>query len=96
MQLPGLADLTPPGRGGFATVYRARRVELDREVAVKVDDRVLRTDRDRRRFLREAHAAARLSGHPHVVATSPRRARPTSSWSCARADRRPTWSGEVW
>ncbi|GAB2980976.1 serine/threonine-protein kinase [Saccharothrix stipae] len=68
MQLPGLADLTPLGQGGFATVHRARQVQLNREVAVKVDDRVLRTERDRRRFLREAHAAARLSGHPHVVA----------------------------
>ncbi|QFZ23360.1 serine/threonine-protein kinase [Saccharothrix syringae] len=67
MQLPGLSDLTPLGRGGFATVYRARQVHLDRDVAVKVDDRVLRTERDRRRFLREVHAAARLSGHPHVV-----------------------------
>ncbi|WP_143760986.1 serine/threonine-protein kinase [Actinosynnema mirum] len=67
MQLPGLTDMTPLGQGGFATVYRARQVQLDREVAVKVDHRVLRTERDRRRFLREAHAAARLSGHPHVV-----------------------------
>ncbi|NUU24896.1 MAG: serine/threonine protein kinase, partial [Streptomycetaceae bacterium] len=67
MQLPGLTDLTPLGQGGFATVYRARQVQLDREVAVKVDNRVLRTERDRRRFLREAQAAARLSGHPHVV-----------------------------
>ncbi|NUT93840.1 MAG: serine/threonine protein kinase [Saccharothrix sp.] len=68
MQLPGLTDLTPLGQGGFATVYRARQVQLDRDVAVKVDNRVLRSDRDRRRFLREAHAAARLSGHPNVVA----------------------------
>ncbi|PSL54645.1 serine/threonine protein kinase [Saccharothrix carnea] len=67
MQLPGLVDLTPLGAGGFATVYRARQVQLNREVAVKIDNRVLRTERDRRRFLREAHAAARLSGHPHVV-----------------------------
>ncbi|GAA3842459.1 hypothetical protein GCM10022243_06080 [Saccharothrix violaceirubra] len=67
MQLPGLVDLTPLGQGGFATVYRARQVQLDREVAVKIDNRVLQTERDRRRFLREAHAAARLSGHPHVV-----------------------------
>ncbi|MFD0199461.1 MULTISPECIES: serine/threonine-protein kinase [Saccharothrix] len=67
MQLPGLVDLTPLGAGGFATVYRARQVQLNREVAVKIDNRMLRTERDRRRFLREAHAAARLSGHPHVV-----------------------------
>ncbi|GGP59055.1 serine/threonine-protein kinase [Saccharothrix coeruleofusca] len=67
MQLPGLVDLTPLGQGGFATVYRARQVRLDRDVAVKVNNLVLRSERDRRRFLREAHAAARLSGHPHVV-----------------------------
>ncbi|MEU4802021.1 protein kinase [Actinosynnema sp. NPDC023587] len=67
MLLPGLADLTPLGQGGFATVYRARQVQLGRDVAVKIDNRVLQTERDRRRFLREAQAAARLSGHPHVV-----------------------------
>ncbi|MER5268443.1 protein kinase [Actinosynnema sp. NPDC002837] len=67
MELPGLTDLTPLGQGGFATVYRARQVQLNRDVAVKVDNRVLQSERDRRRFLREAHAAARLSGHPHVV-----------------------------
>jgi len=36
-------------------------------VAVKVDNRVLLTDRDRRRFFREVTAAGRLSGHPHVI-----------------------------
>jgi serine/threonine protein kinase len=36
-------------------------------VAVKVDNRVLLSDRDRRRFLREVTAAGRLSGHPHVI-----------------------------
>jgi Protein kinase domain len=34
---------------------------------VKVDNRVLLSDRDRRRFLREVTAAGRLSGHPHVI-----------------------------
>lgn len=65
--IPGLADLRPLGQGGFATVYRARQVQLGRDVAVKIDNRVLASERDRRRFLREAHAAAKLSGHPNVV-----------------------------
>ncbi len=48
-------------------MFLARQDRLQRDVAVKVDNRVLQTDRDRERFLREARAAARLSGHPHVV-----------------------------
>jgi len=56
------------GQGGFATVYRARQLAVGREVALKMDSRVLATDRDRQRFLREVTAAGQLSGHPHVVA----------------------------
>ncbi|MFD9740085.1 serine/threonine-protein kinase [Umezawaea sp. NPDC059074] len=67
MHIPGLTNLQPLGSGGFATVYRAHQVQLGRDVAVKIDNRVLVNERDRRRFLREAHAAARLSGHPNVV-----------------------------
>ncbi|WP_052684858.1 serine/threonine-protein kinase [Lentzea aerocolonigenes] len=66
-RIPGLTDLRPLGAGGFATVYRAHQAQLGRDVAVKIDNRVLADERDRRRFLREAHAAAKLSGHPHVV-----------------------------
>jgi hypothetical protein len=55
------------GTGGYATVYRAWQVAVGREVAVKVDNRVLFSDRDRRRFVREVTAAGRLSGHPHVI-----------------------------
>ncbi|MEU7479444.1 serine/threonine-protein kinase [Lentzea sp. NPDC042327] len=65
--IPGLTLLRPLGSGGFATVYRAHQAQLDRDVAVKIDNRVLADERDRRRFVREAHAAAKLSGHPHVV-----------------------------
>jgi serine/threonine protein kinase len=36
-------------------------------VAVKVDNRVLLSERDQRRFFREVTAAGRLSGHPHVI-----------------------------
>ncbi|MFD5824310.1 serine/threonine-protein kinase [Lentzea sp. NPDC060358] len=66
-QIPGLSDLRPLGAGGFATVYIAHQAQLHRNVAVKIDNRVLVDERDRHRFLREARAAAKLSGHPHVV-----------------------------
>jgi Protein kinase domain len=55
------------GQGGFGTVYRARQLTVGREVALKIDNRVLTTERDRRRFLREVSSAGHLSGHPHVV-----------------------------
>jgi tRNA A-37 threonylcarbamoyl transferase component Bud32 len=55
------------GAGGFATVYRCWQLAVGREVAVKLDNRVLFTERDRRRFIREVTAAGRLSGHPHVI-----------------------------
>ena len=55
------------GTGGFATVYRCWQLAVGREVAVKIDNRVLFTERDRRRFVREVTAAGRLSGHPHVI-----------------------------
>lgn len=55
------------GQGGFATVYRARQISLNRDVAVKVDSRVLTDSRNQRRFLREATASALISSHPHVI-----------------------------
>ncbi len=65
--VPGLADLTVLARGGHATVYRATQVAAYRDVAVKVENGTLDDERDRRRFLREARAAGRMSSHPHVV-----------------------------
>ncbi len=55
-------------RGGMAVVYEATDLRLDRIVAVKVMPPGLADDETfTRRFVREAHAAARLA-HPNVVA----------------------------
>jgi eukaryotic-like serine/threonine-protein kinase len=49
-------------------IYRARDLELGRDVAIKVlGERFADDDALRRRFKREALTAARLSGAPHVV-----------------------------
>jgi serine/threonine protein kinase len=66
-KVPGLTGLTVLARGGYATVYRAEQESVGRPVAVKIENRTLETERDRRRFLREARAAGRMSGHPHVI-----------------------------
>jgi hypothetical protein len=65
--IPGHTVTGVLGSGGFATVYRTWQVAVGRETAVKVDSRVLHTERDQRRFFREVNAAGRLSGHPHVI-----------------------------
>ncbi|MFU8873899.1 serine/threonine-protein kinase [Micromonospora sp. SL4-19] len=65
--VPGLADLEVFARGGYATVYRATQISVGREVAVKVENRTLDSERDQARFLREARAAGKMSSHPHVV-----------------------------
>ena len=58
----------PLGRGGMASVWRARDELLGREVALKVLSESLATHEDaRRRFRHEAHVAARLD-HPGVAA----------------------------
>ena len=48
-------------------MYRATQKSAFREVAVKVENRTLESDKDQRRFVREARAAGRMSSHPHVV-----------------------------
>jgi serine/threonine-protein kinase len=54
--------------GGMAGVWEAHDEVLDRKVAVKVLAQHLNEDdRARRRFQREARAAAGMSSHPHVV-----------------------------
>jgi predicted Ser/Thr protein kinase len=54
--------------GGMASVWEAHDELLGRSVAVKVlASHLSEDDRARRRFQREARAAAGLSSHPHVV-----------------------------
>ncbi|SDP32079.1 Serine/threonine protein kinase [Nakamurella panacisegetis] len=65
--VPGVRLEEKIGRGGYAAVYRARQLSVDRDVAVKVDDRRLLDDRDKRRFTREIVAAGAVSAHPHIV-----------------------------
>ena len=65
--VPGMSGLSVMARGGYATVYRAMQVSVGREVAIKVENRRLDSNRDQARFLREARAAGRMSSHPHVV-----------------------------
>src|SRR5829696_4783624 len=55
------------GRGGMGIVYRARQLDLDRDVAVKVIAPELIEDPDSRtRFLTEARAASAVE-HPNVI-----------------------------
>ena len=56
------------GRGGMGDIYRATDEALGRAVAVKVLGEQYAQDQSvRERFSREALAAARLSGRPHVI-----------------------------
>jgi serine/threonine protein kinase len=56
------------GQGGMATVEFAHDLELERPVAIKrLAENLAANDEFKRRFLREARLAARLS-HPNIVA----------------------------
>ena len=66
-EVPGYVIREVLGSGGCATVYLATQVVVGRDVAVKIDNRTLNTERDQRRFFREVNAAGRLSDHPHVI-----------------------------
>ena len=67
LSLSGLEDVAEIGRGGFATVYRARQQPFGRWVAVKVLDVGAEDDTARRRFERECQSLGRLSEHPSIV-----------------------------
>src|SRR5688572_4021972 len=55
------------GKGGMATVYRARQVSIGRDVAIKViRPELTETEDFVKRFEREASTIASLS-HPHIL-----------------------------
>src|SRR5438132_1032986 len=57
----------PLGKGGMATVYRARQLNVERDVAIKVLKPELVENPDfAKRFEREAKLIASLS-HPHIL-----------------------------
>jgi serine/threonine protein kinase len=64
---PRYRDLTLVARGGMGDVYRATDSSLGRTVAIKLLARRHADDEVRKRFTREALAAARLSGEPHTI-----------------------------
>ncbi len=65
-EVPYIAEPVEVGRGGFATVYRARDLQADRPVAVKLLS--LRSDDGSLKYFdRERESLARLSTHPNVV-----------------------------
>jgi serine/threonine-protein kinase len=56
------------GEGGMGSVFRARQVFMDREIALKILSPKMAKNKDfLRRFVREARAVAKLN-HPHIVA----------------------------
>jgi serine/threonine protein kinase len=74
--MPVDTDILPPryrspkriARGGMGEIFRATDSTLGRAVAVKLlAEGYSRDDAIRQRFTREALAAARLSGEPHIV-----------------------------
>ncbi len=64
--IPGLAEIQEIGAGGNGVVFRARQVDLDRVVAVKMVH--LSTSADAiERFNRECRTMARIALHPGVA-----------------------------
>lgn len=66
-ELPGYRIERVLGHGGMGTVFLARDLRLDREVAIKVlPERLAAEPESRQRFEREARALARIM-HPNIV-----------------------------
>lgn len=65
--VPGYEVVREIGRGGFAVVYEARQLSVDRPVALKVVSTGTLSAVTERRFRDELRAVGGLSWHPHVV-----------------------------
>ena len=68
IDIAGYDDFEIIGRGGFATVYRARQISVGRQVAIKVLSDPSPDADLIRRFARESRAVGALSWHPHIAA----------------------------
>jgi len=67
-EVPGYEIVRELGRGGFATVYEAQQLSVDRRVALKVVATSGLSPDVTRRFRSELRTIGTLSWHPHVVA----------------------------
>ncbi len=68
LTIPGYEVVEKIAEGGMGAVYKARQLSMNRFVAIKVLLPRFAEDKEgRERFVREAHAVAKLS-HPNVVA----------------------------
>ncbi len=66
-RIPGYKLLEKLGRGSMGTVYRARQLNLDRVVAIKILARFLAENPNFvRRFMKEARVIGKLN-HPNIV-----------------------------
>jgi tRNA A-37 threonylcarbamoyl transferase component Bud32/tetratricopeptide (TPR) repeat protein len=65
-EIGGCEILEKLGEGGMGAVYKARHITLNKVVAVKVMSSALMGEVHRKRFLREARAAAQLE-HQNIV-----------------------------
>jgi serine/threonine protein kinase len=64
---PGFTDVVRIGAGGFSTVFRAREVETNRTVALKILNVHDVSEHALGSFQRETFALGTLSAHPNIV-----------------------------
>ncbi len=64
---PGFSDISEIGTGSLATVYRAREIGTDRQVALKLLNVRDASPRALESFQRESMALGALSAHPNIV-----------------------------